>query len=93
MGKKGHVTILPDLFSGSGRDQTQGLHHLAHALDTAVEIHRPQDSIDRRSHSDSRDMTTLRWITTNKPVESVKSTNSVEIGIGANLLHNIASSS
>ena len=38
LGKEGHITMLPRFPFGSGSDQTQGLHHLAHMSDTAVQI-------------------------------------------------------
>ena len=76
-GKEGHITTLPYLPSGSGRDQTQGLHHLAHFIDIAVQINRPKDGFDRRCHCDWRDITALRWVTANMSVESASSTDSV----------------
>ena len=65
----------------SGRDQPQSLHYLAHRFNTPIEIHCSKDRFNRRRHSDWRDVVALRWVATDESIQSVKSTDVIEVGI------------
>ena len=65
----------------SGRDQAQSLHYLAHRLNTPIKIHCSKDSFNLRCHSDWRDVVALSWVATDESIQSVKSTDVIEVGI------------